>query len=105
MVAGVRPTSVRLIELCQYVITCMTTRAALFTVNVADTQAHLSELLDRVEAGEEVVITRRGKAIARLSSVEPTRQPLVSLADLCSSLPRVTKRSADAVRELRDEGY
>jgi len=83
----------------------MTIGAFMSTINVADAKAHLSELLDRVEAGEEVVITRRGKAIARLSSVEPTRQPLVSLADLRSSLPTVTKRSADVVRELRDEGY
>jgi prevent-host-death family protein len=83
----------------------MTMCAAMSTISVAEAKAHLSELLDRVEAGEEVVITRRGKAIARLSSVEPTREPLVSLADLRSSLPKVTKRSADIVRELRDEGY
>ena len=36
----------------------------------------LSELLDRVQAGEEFVITRRGKAIARLSApdTEANRQ-------------------------------
>ena len=83
----------------------MTTCAAMSTISVADAKAHLSELLDRVEAGEEVVITRRGKAIARLSSVVLAREPLVSLADLRSSLPRVTKRSADVVCKLRDEGY
>ncbi len=75
------------------------------TVSVAEAKSHLSELLDRVAAGEEVVITRRGKAIARLSGVESAREPLESLADLRNSLPRVTKRSADVVRELRDEGY
>jgi len=75
------------------------------TISVAEAKAHLSELLDRVEAGEEVIITRRGKAIARLSSVVPAREPLGSLAELRSSLPRVTTRSADLVRELRDEGY
>jgi|OpeIllAssembly_1097287.scaffolds.fasta_scaffold26665_4 prevent-host-death family protein len=83
----------------------MTMCAAMSTVNVAEAKTHLSELLDRVEAGEEVVITRRGKAIARLSSVVLAREPLVSLADLRSSLPKVAKRSADVVRELRDEGY
>ena len=83
----------------------MTMCAAVSTINVAEAKTHLSELLDRVEAGEEVVITRRGKAIARLSSVLPAREPLVPLADLRSSLPRVTKRSVDVVRELRDEGY
>jgi prevent-host-death family protein len=83
----------------------MTMYVAMSTVSVAEAKTHLSELLDRVEAGEEVVITRRGKAIARLSSVVPAREPLVSLADLRSSLPRVTKQSAEVVRELRDEGY
>ena len=33
-------------------------------VSVAEAKAHLSELLDRVERGEEVVITRRGKPVA-----------------------------------------
>lgn len=33
---------------------------------VANTKAHLSALLVDVEAGEELVITRRGKPVARL---------------------------------------
>jgi antitoxin (DNA-binding transcriptional repressor) of toxin-antitoxin stability system len=36
------------------------------TVTVAHAKAHLSALLDAVEAGEEIVITRRGKVVARL---------------------------------------
>ena len=34
------------------------------TVNLVQAKAHLSELLDRVEAGEEVIITRHGRAVA-----------------------------------------
>jgi len=83
----------------------MTMCAAMSTISVAEAKARLSELPDPVEAGQEVVITRRGKAIARLCSVVSAREPLVSLAELRSSLPKVTKRSADVVRELRDEGY
>jgi hypothetical protein len=30
-------------------------------VNLVQANAHLSELLDRVEAGEEVIITRHGR--------------------------------------------
>ena len=33
-------------------------------VSLADAKAHLSALLDRVEAGETIEITRRGKAVA-----------------------------------------
>lgn len=36
------------------------------TATVANAKSHLSSLLAAVEAGEEVVITRRGRPIARL---------------------------------------
>jgi prevent-host-death family protein len=35
-------------------------------VNVREAKAHLSRLLARVEAGEEILISRAGKPIARL---------------------------------------
>ena len=36
------------------------------TVNVHQAKTHLSRLLAQVEAGEEVVIARRGQPVARL---------------------------------------
>ena len=36
------------------------------TVNIHDAKTHLSRLLAQVEAGEEVIIARRGRAVARL---------------------------------------
>jgi prevent-host-death family protein len=48
----------------------------LFNVHEAKTQ--FSKLLDRVAAGEEIVIARNGKPVARLSAVAgemPPRQP------------------------------
>ena len=38
-------------------------------VNVAEAKAKLSELLDRAMAGEEIVIARAGKPLARLVPV------------------------------------
>lgn len=35
-------------------------------VSVYDAKTHLSRLLDAVESGDEVVITRNGKPVARL---------------------------------------
>ncbi len=35
-------------------------------VQIAEAKSHLSALLERVEAGEEIIIARRGKPIARL---------------------------------------
>ena len=36
------------------------------TVNVHEAKTHLSRLLAQVEAGEEIVIARSGKPVARL---------------------------------------
>jgi prevent-host-death family protein len=46
-------------------------------INVAEAKAKLSELLDRALAGEEIVIARAGKPLARLVPVNPLapRQP------------------------------
>lgn len=39
-------------------------------VNVHEAKTHLSRLLNRVAGGEEIVIARGGKAVARLLPVE-----------------------------------
>ena len=39
------------------------------TVNVHEAKTHLSRLLKQVEAGEEVIIARNGKPVARLALV------------------------------------
>lgn len=52
-------------------------------VQVAQAKAQLSALLERVEAGEEIVIARRGKAIARLiPEPRPTQSAAEALADV-----------------------
>ena len=40
-------------------------------VNVHEAKTHLSNLLDRVEAGEEIVLARAGKPCARLVPYRP----------------------------------
>lgn len=76
------------------------------TVNLAQAKARLSELLDRVEAGQEVVITRRGKAVAHLSAVFGPRKPLPfgELAGFRASMPRLRRPVAELLREVREEG-
>lgn len=76
-------------------------------VGVTDAKAHLSELLDRVEAGEEVVITRRGHAVARLTAEKKTKQPLPlpSLAEFRARMPRWRKSSVELLREMRGEDH
>lgn len=44
-------------------------------VNVHEAKTHLSRLLERVVTGEEVIIAKHGKPIARLTAFgEPTRR-------------------------------
>ncbi|MCY4427234.1 MAG: type II toxin-antitoxin system prevent-host-death family antitoxin [Halieaceae bacterium] len=76
------------------------------TVNLAQAKARLSELLDKVEAGQEVVITRRGKAVAHLSPVLRPKKalPLGELAWFRASMPRLRRPATELLREARDEG-
>ncbi len=76
------------------------------TVNVAQAKAHLSELLDKVEAGEEVIITRHGRAVAHLRSVSGPKHPLMldDLAAFRATMPPLRRPSAELLREMRDEG-
>ena len=43
----------------------------MFIVNVHQAKTQLSRLLARVEAGEDVVIARRGEPVARLVGCKP----------------------------------
>ena len=45
------------------------------SVNVHEAKTHLSRLLEAVEAGEDVVIARAGKPIARLVPVAVRTEP------------------------------
>ncbi len=44
------------------------------TVGALDAKTHLAELLDRVEQGESVTITRHGKPVAQLVPVLATQK-------------------------------
>ncbi|MEX1198168.1 MAG: type II toxin-antitoxin system prevent-host-death family antitoxin [Pseudohongiellaceae bacterium] len=72
-------------------------------INVRETREKLSNLLDAVAAGEEVVILRHGRPVARLMApdVETVRFP--DRSALRASLPARRESAAAAVRSLRDE--
>ncbi|HLZ30389.1 MAG TPA: type II toxin-antitoxin system Phd/YefM family antitoxin [Chloroflexota bacterium] len=46
------------------------------TVNVHVAKTRLSSLLDRVARGEEIIIAKAGKPIARLVPLAPVKRPL-----------------------------
>lgn len=74
------------------------------TVSIAEAKARLSELVAAAEAGEDVVISKRGKPVAQLVALRQPRQPvdLAWLRSRTAQLPTSTVDSADLVREMRD---
>ena len=75
------------------------------TYTLAQAKAHLSALLDQVEAGETVTITRRGKLVARVQSPEPTRRKieLDELRDVTNRMPLRDTEAGEFMRRMRDE--
>lgn len=73
-------------------------------VNLADAKAHLSELVDRVEAGDSIDITRRGKPVARLVAAAGPRRRIDAalLRSLTATMPPQAQDAADLVRSMRD---
>jgi antitoxin (DNA-binding transcriptional repressor) of toxin-antitoxin stability system len=78
---------------------------AMRSVSVAEAKAHLSELLNAVERGEELEITRRGKPIAKLTRLPPPLKPLdvEAIRRHLASIPCQVEDSGAAIRRLRDE--
>lgn len=56
------------------------------TVRLADAKAHLSQLIELVEAGEEITITKRGKPVVRLVANAPAAVNSWTEVELLSAL-------------------
>ena len=75
------------------------------SVNLADAKAHLSELVERAAAGEAVLITRRGKAVAQIVPADTPRKPvnLKALQSLTATMPKQVEPARKSIRKMRDE--
>ena len=74
------------------------------SVSLADAKTRLSELIDRVQTGDTVTITRRGKDVAQLTAVERPHKRVdgAKLRALTDTMPKQTESAADFVRTMRD---
>lgn len=67
------------------------------TTGIANLKARLSEYLAEVKGGEEILVTDRGKPVARLTPVEPALGGTESLRDLeRAGIVRLPRKSPDA---------
>lgn len=76
--------------------------------SVAAAKNHLSKLIDRALKGEDVVITRHGRAVVELKPVAKPPRPvsvegLDRLAALRARLPRLPEDAGTFVSRMRDE--
>ena len=73
-------------------------------IGASEAKTHFSPLLEKVSRGEEVVIIKRGKAVARLIPAEQADRSQVNAAinKLITLRKEVTLNGADW-KELRDE--
>ncbi|HTU25877.1 MAG TPA: type II toxin-antitoxin system prevent-host-death family antitoxin [Pirellulales bacterium] len=76
------------------------------SVGAYQAKTHFSELLEQVEAGEEITITRHGTPVARLVPVKKTYTP----AERRAAIERIKKLSKGLslgglkIRDLIEEG-
>jgi prevent-host-death family protein len=77
----------------------------MITVGAFEAKTHLSSLLDRVAAGEEVVITKHGKAVARLIGAHAVdRERAIEAVEKLKALCKTTTLGGLSWKALRDEG-
>jgi antitoxin (DNA-binding transcriptional repressor) of toxin-antitoxin stability system len=75
-------------------------------MTLAATKAHLSAVVDQVQAGEEIVITRRGQPVARIVAetqpVPTDTRWIDDLTDFVEAQPLATDNSVTTMRARDD---
>ncbi len=74
--------------------------------SVAEAKAHLSAIIEMVERGETVTITKRGKAVVNMVPANaPPVKPKLDLEELRklrASMPMMKTTSVEIIRKMRD---
>ena len=77
------------------------------SVGAHELKTHLSKLLDRVEQGERITISRRGKPVAVLQPVEQTGDASMTVKEAIDGLKAFREQhplDGLSIREMIDEG-
>jgi prevent-host-death family protein len=79
---------------------------AMREIQASDAESHLAGLLDEVERGETVIITRNGKPIARIvPEVVRRREEIDRALEMIKSVRQHTQKiSVEEILSARDEG-
>jgi prevent-host-death family protein len=71
-------------------------------IGAYEAKTHLSKLLDEVEAGASITITRNGRPVARLAPVADAKVAAERILALRSEVPKAKSRLS--MRSLIEEG-
>jgi prevent-host-death family protein len=71
-------------------------------IGAYEAKTHLSKLLDEVEAGASITITRNGRPVARLAPVADAKAAAERILALRSEVPKA--KSKLSMRSLIEEG-
>lgn len=74
-------------------------------ISVSDAKASLTELLHRAEAGEEVVLTRRGQKVAQIVPLRPPSSPQERRALIDEIRAMAPKKSLDETSAARSQDF
>ena len=87
-----------------YEITVRNTKGVLMEeISVKNARDNFKDLLDRVAMGEEVVIVRHGKPVARLLPPKPKHPRLPDLSELRASIHVTGTPASRLIIEERDK--
>ncbi|HBF30973.1 type II toxin-antitoxin system prevent-host-death family antitoxin [Rhizobium sp.] len=74
------------------------------TVKVAEAKTHLSELLARVEAGEDFIIARGNDPVARLVAMDERPQRLAAIESVRALRAQAKPVSHQEIQDWKQEG-
>jgi prevent-host-death family protein len=72
-------------------------------IGIKQARQQLPDLIDRVEAGEEIIISRQGKAVAQLLAVPKTVKQLPMLSEFRRDIGSLGTPAAKLLRAEREE--
>jgi len=76
-----------------------------FTVEILEAQSHLTDLLAKVEAGEEIVIARADKPVAKLSPIGKTHDIGALITEIKTQRATRHHTTQEEIHEWRQDGH
>ena len=74
------------------------------SIGAYEAKTHLPRLLDEVEAGDSITITKHGRPVAILVPVRPARSAASAAAAALRDFRRLHPLAGARIRDLIDEG-